>query len=125
MATLEDSLVVSYKTKQNSYYTIQQSCSLVFNQLYGKLTRMKMKIFMHTKTCMQIGMEVLLKNHPKLETTQNPLNWAIDRQIVGILVSTKKKEFLIHSTTRTNLICMVRPERIQPHNTTNSVIQFI
>ena len=70
-------------------------------------------------------MEVLLKNHPKLETTQNPLNWAIDRQIVGILVSTKKKEFLIHSTTRTNLICMVRPERIQPHNTTNSVIQFI
>lgn len=74
---------------------------------------------------MQIGMEVLWKNHPKLETTQMSLNWAIDRHIDGIRVGTKKKEFLIRSTTLTNLIRVVRPERIQPQNTTNSVIQFI
>lgn len=80
-----------------------------------------MKIFVHAKT----WMEVLWKNHPKLETTQMSLNWAIDRHIDGIPVSTKKKEFSIRSTTLTNLICMVRPEGIQPQNTTNSVIQFI
>ena len=36
-ATLEDYLAVSFKTKQTLNCMIQQSCSLVFTQMYRKL----------------------------------------------------------------------------------------